>query len=706
MPPSLPTLREELQLLPGPVGRDGQPTWTIHDPTRNLFFRIDWLSFEILSRWSLADPAAIIESIRIATPLQPAAPDVLAVAQFLVENELIATRGAEAVAQLARHRAARHGGWFRQALHHYLFFRIPLVRPDRWLTRLAPLAALFYSRGFLLLTVVALALGGFLAWRQGEAFLTTLGGVFTPTGFLSYGVAIIAVKIAHELGHAFTAKRAGCRVPTMGVAFLVLWPVAYTDTNDTWRLTQRRDRLAVGLAGIATELIIGAWALLAWSLLPPGTLRTACFVLSTSSLAATLAVNASPFMRFDGYFILSDWLDFPNLHQRSFALARWRLREALFAFNQPKPEHLNPRLERGLILFAWATWLYRLVVFLGIAALVYHFFIKIVGIFLFLVEIGWFVLLPIGRELAAWIKLHRQTPGALHSRRRTWLTAGVAGAACALAFAPWPGRVRATGVLEPGRTVPIYTAGAGRIAPDSSAPGALVRAGAPVLRVESPETDSRVRLSALQAELTRLRADRAALSAELRAGLPVYERQAQTAAREQRRWTEERDRLTFTAPFDGYVQPLDPDLRAGDWIGGRHHWGVFVSPGAARVETYLDDEQLKHVAVGDSGIFQIESHAAAPVRVRVARIERDAAHVLADARLAAPAGGHVSVRPAARELVPEAAVYRVVLDVEDELGPLAQSTWRGTFVLRTEAYSPLRRYFNQALSVLLREAGW
>src|SRR5690606_28730458 len=105
----------------------------------------------------------------------------------------------------------------------------------------------------------------------------------------------------------------------------------------------------------------------------------------------TLLINVSPFMRFDGYFILMDWLGFANLHGRSFALARWHLRKVLLGWRDPVPEAFAPRQQLSLILFAWATWLYRLVLFLGIAVLVYQFFIKLVGIFLFLVEIAWFV---------------------------------------------------------------------------------------------------------------------------------------------------------------------------------------------------------------------------------------------------------------------------------------------------------------------------
>src|SRR3569833_2826403 len=120
------------------------------------------------------------------------------------------------------------------------------------------------------------------------------------------------------------AKRYGCRVPTMGVAFLVLFPVAYTDVNDEWRLRERRQRLAVGADGMLTELAVAAWATLARVMLPEGELRNTTFVLATFTWISSIAIITSPFMRFDCFFLLSDWLDFPNLHQRAFALGRWQ----------------------------------------------------------------------------------------------------------------------------------------------------------------------------------------------------------------------------------------------------------------------------------------------------------------------------------------------------------------------------------------------
>ena len=469
----LPRLRDELDLLPGPVLPDGQPSWTLHDPVRGQFFRIDWPSFEVLQRWALDDPAAMAEAISSQTTLQMGAADVVAVVEFLVGNQLTQPFGAQTAAQLAQRYAQMHGTALKWLLHHYLFFRIPLWHPDAWLGRWQGVAGRLYSRGFAQLTALALVLGLSQVARHWDAFSASLVDTFNWEGLAAYGVALFVVKLLHELGHAFTAKRLGCRVPTMGVAFLVMWPVAYTDTNDSWRLTDRMQRLQVAAAGIATELMVAAWATLAWALLPDGALRSAAFVLATISWVATLAINASPFMRFDGYFILSDWLDLPNLHERSFALARWKLRETLFDLGEDPPEHFPRRQQWGLIAFAWATWIYRLVLFLGIAALVYHYFFKLLGVGLFLVEILWFVLLPFVHEWQAW----RQRWPVLRTRGRSRVSAAILLALVLLVLLPWPGRVTGSALLRPDEVWPVYATSGAQVQALPFADGAQVAAG-------------------------------------------------------------------------------------------------------------------------------------------------------------------------------------------------------------------------------------
>jgi len=262
---SLPSIREELDLLAGPVLSDGQPSWTLHDPERNQFFRIDWLTFEILTRWKLANPELIAERVQQASTLRPEVADVVRVARFLEENQLTIPTGRDASQKLAQRLREMQGSPWRWLLHHYLFFRVPLLKPDRWLEALLPWVAIFYSRGFVLATLAALVLGISQVVRQSELFFATLVDTFSMQGLLAYGLTLVVVKFLHELGHAFTAKRFGCRIPAIGVAFLVLFPMAYTDTNEAWRLDNRWQRLQVSCAGIATELVIAAWATLAWA---------------------------------------------------------------------------------------------------------------------------------------------------------------------------------------------------------------------------------------------------------------------------------------------------------------------------------------------------------------------------------------------------------------------------------------------------------
>lgn len=198
-------------------------------------------------------------------------------------------------------------------LHQYLFFRIPLWRPDAFLNRAWPFLGRF-GPGVLRYGIpLTLGLGIFLVSRDWQRFLATFPHLFSLGGALAFGVALFFAKLCHEFGHAFMAKRAGCRVQSMGVAFMVLLPMFYTDVSDAWRVNDRRARLLIGAGGVLAELLLACIALLAWSLLPDGPARTAAFMLASATWITTLIINLNPFMRFDGYFLLSDLWAVDNL---------------------------------------------------------------------------------------------------------------------------------------------------------------------------------------------------------------------------------------------------------------------------------------------------------------------------------------------------------------------------------------------------------
>ena len=387
----LPPLRQDIALYPAPPQRDGSPVWSLHDPAANRFYLLTWGAFEMLSRWHLRKPELVAEAVCQETTLQITAEDVLSLLPFLDSGYLLEPQGGAGTARLlaARERSKVH--WLKSLLHNYLFFRVPLVRPQRFLEALAPLTTPFFSPLFPLTVLLLALLALMLLSRHWDSYLHAFASFRSVEGVVALGLALAATKVIHELGHAAATLRYGCRVPAMGVAFLVLAPMLYTDTNEAWKLSSRRQRLVIGSAGVMAELSLAVFATWCWLLLPDGELRGAAFFLSSTAWVMTLAINCSPIMRFDGYFILSDLLSIPNLHARSFAFGRWRLRELLFAYGDPQPELVNDNMRRTLILFAWGVWLYRFLLFLGIALLVYHLFFKALGILLFAVEIGWFI---------------------------------------------------------------------------------------------------------------------------------------------------------------------------------------------------------------------------------------------------------------------------------------------------------------------------
>jgi putative peptide zinc metalloprotease protein len=442
---ALPPLREDLRLYPGAALRDGSPSWRILDPIRNSFFEIGWLEFELLARWKEhRDAESLAARIAAETPLKATAEEVQELIDFLGANQLLAPGSALADSSLNRRRQDSKQSWYMQLLHRYLFFRIPLWRPDRFLARTVALTDVFFTRGFVMMVLGLLAVDLYLLSREWYSFTDALARMMTAHAFLYYAVALSFSKVVHEMAHAYAARRYGVRVPTMGVAFLVLWPFLYTDTGETWKLADRRKQMVIASAGMASELVLAVIATLLWALSPEGAAKSVFFVLASTSWVMTLAVNASPFMRFDGYFVLSDLLDFPNLHERGTACAKWWMRKTFFGIETSVPEpQLRPGQRAALICFAYVTWLYRLTVFIGIALLVYHFAFKLLGIFLMLVEVIWFIFKPVWVEMTYLWQARRMVRVAA----RPWLA--VAGVLAAFVWiVPISNQVSAPAILR------------------------------------------------------------------------------------------------------------------------------------------------------------------------------------------------------------------------------------------------------------------
>lgn len=691
---TLQPLRQDLRLYESGPGKDGAPAWAIQDPVRNRFYRIGWLEYECLLRWP-QDPRQIAEDIAATTPLAVEAAQVEDFARFLDRHQLLmpSAEGRERVIGQLREPGWRHWRWW---LHHYLFIRIPLLRPERLLARLQPLLEPLFSPVALVLLLVASLLGLVLVARQWESFTHGLLDILTPSGMVGFLLALIVSKTLHELGHAVVATRCGVRVAHMGVALLVMWPMLYTDTGESWRLRSHRQRLAISTAGIAVEVALAGLATLAWALLDDGPLRQAALYLATTGWALSLALNASPFMRFDGYFILSDLIDFPNLHERAGAQARIWLRRQLLGLDDPWPEHFPPRTRLTLVAFALITWLYRLVIFLGIAWAVYAFFFKALGILLMIVEIAWFIVRPVWSELSVWKA--RWVEVGSRRRYRLWGLTALVGL---ILLVPWHLDVDTAGVAHAERQQFVFAPFPAML-DELRAPGG-VDAGMPLVSFLTPdlaarERQAQVSAAALEQRLAGLLEADDGIARQRALIEKLHEQQAEI-----RGVREEAGRLRIAAEFDGQWRDVSIELRPGVWVGVHEALGVLIAPDSWVVDAYVEQREVGRITVGARASFLPEGELAT-LAAEVLSIDSTRAQQLAHPMLDSRAGGVFSTQQVGSSMVPTQALYRVRLRLLE--APAHGRELRGTVRIEGEARSVLWDAIKGVLATLIRESGF
>ncbi len=698
---ALPELRRELRLSEGAVDASGHRSLLVFDPIRNLHFRFDHPAATVVANWRAIGEGTYRQALAREHGIETSAAELAEIVEFLHANELTTADRERSWRGIAARAAAGRRSLGTRLLHEWLFFRIPLVDPDRLLDRvvpkISPLIGPKNAWGVAGLLVVAV----FLISRRWDVFVADASAAFTPDALPAYAVVLFLLKCVHEIGHAVAAKRFGGHVPTMGVAFMLGVPMLYTDTSDAWRLADRRQRLAVVLAGVGAESIVAVAALFLWSFLPEGGARQTACALAGMSLFTSFALNLNPCMRFDGYFALSDLLDVPNLQDRAFALGRERMRRVLLGTEERPVVDMAPGKVDMLVAWAWATWIYRLGLYTGIAAMVYAMSFKVVGLLLFAFEIVWFMARPFWREARAWWDMRAE----IRHRSRARTTAIVAMGLLVLTVLPWSRVVEAPAVRIARDEAVVHASLPARIAERLVEDGAEVEKGAAVLRLEAP---------ALEAQRQRVAAEIAAIEARLAlAPSLVSEREAAGVLSTQLAAAREKlaglarlgDDLVLRAPMSGVVVDLDPGLRNGVWINPGQDLLRVVSPTGVGVRALVEEGDVRRLSTGSKAVFVSEAGTGARTQLRVVAIAENNERHIAEAALADVAGGSVATSgEAPREgPIPRGSLFTVTLSGEADAPLLLE---RGTVRIAATGEAPLTGAVRRVARVLTRESGF
>ncbi len=422
----------------------------------------------------------------------PTQDDVIQLVSALHNADVLLSDAPPDIAELHERKEKQDRQQLKQYFTNPLSMRFPLVDPEPFLRRAEPLARFMFGPFGLVLWLLvvgsALALAG-THWKTLTSGVTDR--VFAAENLLLMGLVFPVAKLLHELGHALAIKARGGEVHEMGVMLLVLLPIPYVEGSATSAFRDKKDRMLVGAAGMLVELFIAALSMFVWANVEVGVVHALAFNVMLIAGVSTLVFNANPLLRFDAYFIVSDYLEIPNLAQRANTYFAYAVKRYAFAMPGQVPPQAG-RSEKGwLFAYAILSFFYRIFVSLSIAMLIagQYFF---VGVLIAMWSLYQMVVQPLALRIA-WL-VGGSELGKRRSRAVAISALTVAIAAAIVLWVPAPSWSRTEGVAWAPEDATIRARTDGFVAQVVATPNRPVRKGDELLVTSDPELKAQVKV--------------------------------------------------------------------------------------------------------------------------------------------------------------------------------------------------------------------
>lgn len=531
----------------------------------------------------------------------------------------------------------------RQWLTGFLFLRIPLWNPNAFLERTLPLGRWLFSKAFFFCWLGLMALASYVAVRQWSSLTQPLEGVLVAGNLPVLWISLVVLKLFHEFGHAYACKHFGGHVPEMGAYLILFTPCAYVDATASWGFKRKRDRIIVCLAGMYVESIFAALATIVWAMTPPSALHSAAYNVMFLAGLVTVLFNVNPLMRYDGYYVLSDWLEIPNLRERAARyLTALGKRWLLGVTDGPSVE--SWRLKVILLAYGVGALIYRVALVLGISILLAGKFL-LAGLLVGGIYLGTAVVQFI-RKLMHYLWHHDETVPVRGRAMALGVFLFVVLPALALCV-PLPRTTRAMGVLARQHEQVLRVTAPGVLQQAALMPGHSVAEGELVAELTNDlQWESVViaesNLAAAQSRLEAQRILAPALALEEQARVEALIKAVEKAKNQL-------DELSIRAPRSGELVSTLTNTDHGRFLPEGFPVAQLVS-GAWEVRALLTEEQWSRAAprVGDSVEFCSAGHPSRRAKGTVQRIAPAASREVDHPSLTQFGGGVVVVDPSDR----------------------------------------------------------
>jgi putative peptide zinc metalloprotease protein len=558
----------------------GRTFWVVKEPIGLNYFRFHEEEYAILQ---MLDGRTSLEEIKdqFEQQFQPQKityHDLLQFVGMLHRSGLVISEAGGQGKQLVKRRGEKKWREWMGKISNVFALRFRGVDPERFLNWLYKYAGWFFTWP----TVVCVLLFGLAAlslvvvnFDVFQSRLPAFHEFFGPKNWFWLGITMAVVKVLHEFGHGLSCKHFGGECHELGAMMLVFTPALYCNVSDSWMLPNKWHRAAIGAAGMYVELFLASIATFLWWFSSPGLMNHICLSVMFICSVSTVIFNGNPLLRFDGYYILMDLLEIPNLRQKSSEVLKRYMKEYCLGLEQPE----NPFLPQGnrwlFAVYTVAAVAYRWLVTFSILLFLNRVFepygLKVIGQAIAMAGLIGLVVQPVW---SLWKFLY--TPGSLTKVKmnRVFTTIGVLAATLAfLLFVPLPFSVKCVFEVQPHDGNQVFAGVAGELKEIKARPGDAVKKGDVILVLDNPR---------LRGELQSLkgRRDEAAQAlADLRraqfsdpAAVDQVEQAAETlqsAENQLRAKQEEVDRLTVIAPRGGVILPVPQKVDKSAQAEGR-----------------------------------------------------------------------------------------------------------------------------------------
>lgn len=533
-------------------------SWVIKDPVTLRYFRFQPEQYKILE---LLDGERNLETIRDEFHKEfPAANLTLEEIQSLISDLhksglAYSSRFGQGTALVKEKREQRRKK-FIGMLKNVLYLRVPGWDPERTLQFLHPLFKwMFTPLGVFLWAVVVVASWLLLAiqFSEFQHRLPEFQQFFGWPNLMYLWIVLGGAKIIHEFGHGLTCKHFGGECHEMGVMLLVFSPCLYCDVSDSWMLKNKWKRIMIGAAGMYIEVFLAALGIFAWWYSQPGLFHHLCLNLFFVSTVTTVIFNANPLMRYDGYYMMADWLEIPNLRPKADKL----LREAFSWYClgiESRPDPFMPQTgKEWFVLFSIAAALYRWFI-LGVITVFFYTFLKPYELQSIGIAMAVFSVVGIITSLVVTtykiIAAPRRDP--LSKPKITVSLLILASLFAAAMMIPFPWSLEAALVLEPHNVQHVYAITPGRLDHLEVQQGQKVQQGQILARLTNFDKEQEYRKLQKEKEVTQVEI-RVQRKLQDFARMRLAEEKLQTIEKQLTDYEEQLAKLTIVAPISGTV---------------------------------------------------------------------------------------------------------------------------------------------------------